>query len=100
LPATTPPASTQLELAAVLLIGLGFIVPGIGLLAGLVCVWLSKLWTTAEKVVTSVVVIGPSVVALLSLPVVFLTGARPDGAWPLGHLWGDLVPGSPSSSSA
>jgi len=83
-PTTTAPVSTQLELAAVLLIGLGFIVPGFGTIAGLVCVWLSKLWTTAEKVVASVLVVGPSIVAVLSLPLVFLSAPRLDGFWPFG----------------
>ena len=49
----TPGAPTRwggLEIAAVLLIGLGaFILPVIGIVAGLVCAWLSDQWTRTEK---------------------------------------------------
>ena len=49
----TPGAPTRwggLEIAAVLLIGLGaFVLPVIGIVAGLVCAWLSDQWTRTEK---------------------------------------------------
>ena len=49
----TPGAPTRwggLEIAAVLLIGLGaFVLPVIGIVAGLLCAWLSDQWTRTEK---------------------------------------------------
>jgi uncharacterized membrane protein len=49
----TPGAPSRwggLEIAAVLLIGLGaFVLPVIGIVAGLVCAWLSDQWTRTEK---------------------------------------------------
>ena len=55
-----------LEIAVVLLIGLGsFIAPGVGTIAGLVCLLLSHRWTSREKTIATLLAVGPAVVGLL-----------------------------------
>lgn len=54
------PRGTGLEVAAVLLLTVGSLVPVVGWLVGVVLLWLSSLWRTREKVLgTLVVPFGP-----------------------------------------
>lgn len=62
-----------LEVAAVLLIGLGsFVVPVVGTLAGLVCLFLSQRWTSHEKTVAAVLTVVPALLGLLLVTSLFL----------------------------
>jgi hypothetical protein len=64
------PAGTPLELAAVLLLTVGSIVPIVGWLAGVVCLWGSKRWRTWEKLLGTLVVPGgPFIVLWFALAV-------------------------------
>ena len=74
-PVTPPSGSSRwggLEIAAVLLLGLGsFLIPVVGPIAGLVCAWASTAWTSREKwIATAVVGCG------LLLPVVAVVAIR------------------------
>jgi hypothetical protein len=66
----TPGAPTRwggLEIAAVLLIGLGaFVLPVIGIVAGLVCAWLSDQWTRTEKWIATAIASTCLIVPLLA----------------------------------
>ena len=68
-----------LEIAAVLLIGLGsFIAPVVGTLAGLVCLLLSHRWTSREKTIATLLAALPAVVGLL-LALSFVLSVRLSG---------------------
>ena len=74
-PVAPPSGSSRwsgLEIAAVLLLGLGsFLIPVVGPIAGLVCAWASTAWTSREKwIATAVVGCG------LLLPVVAVVAIR------------------------
>ena len=74
-PVTPPSGSSRwggLEIAAVLLLGLGsFLIPVVAPIAGLVCAWASTAWTSREKwIATAVVGCG------LLLPVVAVVAIR------------------------
>jgi hypothetical protein len=64
-PAWTPqppmvqrPAGTGLELAAVLLLTVGSLLPVIGWLAGVICLWASRRWRTWEKLLGTLIIPG------------------------------------------
>lgn len=58
--AVSDPPSTALELTAVLLLTVGSFLPVVGWLVGAVLLWVSSRWTTAEKLLgTLVVPLGP-----------------------------------------
>ncbi|HSN12162.1 MAG TPA: hypothetical protein VLS51_08650, partial [Propionibacteriaceae bacterium] len=54
-----------LEIAAVLLLSVGIVVPVVGVVAGLACAWMSEQWTRNEKWVATVIASA----GLLVLPV-------------------------------
>jgi hypothetical protein len=67
-PVSGPSRWGALEVAAVLLLGIGgFILPLVGPVAGLVCAWLSSAWTTTEKWVATGVAALALLVPLLGL---------------------------------
>ena len=58
--AVSAPPSTALELTAVLMLTVGSFLPVVGWLVGAVLLWVSSRWTTAEKLLgTLVVPLGP-----------------------------------------
>jgi hypothetical protein len=66
-----------LEVAAVLLLGLGaFVVPVLSVVVALVLVWSSSAWRRREKVIATVLCVVP-VVLLVLLPLGGLMIARP-----------------------
>lgn len=74
---------TALEIAAVVLLGVGsFIVPLLGPLVGFVLAWTSRQWTTAEKVIATVLVLTPAVLLVLFWGLAFAGVAV--GLLPLG----------------
>jgi hypothetical protein len=77
LPVTTSPAAWGgLEVAAVLVLGLGsFVVPFVGPLVGLALVWASPRWTRRQKTVATVLTVVP-VLLLAVLPLGGLLVAR------------------------
>ena len=62
------PAGTGLELAAVLLLTVGSIIPFVGWIAGVICLWASKRWRTWEKLLGTFVVPGGPLVLDLGQP--------------------------------
>jgi uncharacterized membrane protein len=56
-----------LEIAAVVLLIAGIVIPVVGPLAGLICAWASSAWTTAEKWVATVIALMGAVVPLAIL---------------------------------
>jgi hypothetical protein len=60
-----------LEIAAVLLLSVGSLVPVAGPIAGLVCTWMSNAWTTAEKWVATAIM-----AAVLVIPVAGILAFR------------------------
>lgn len=65
-PVPARPPGTGLELAAVLMLTAGSFVPVVGWLVGVVLLWSSRRWTTAEKLLgTLVVPLGPGGVLVL-----------------------------------
>jgi hypothetical protein len=52
------PAGTGLELAAVLLLTVGSLIPFVGWIAGVICLWASKRWRTWEKLLGTLIVPG------------------------------------------
>ena len=52
------PAGTGLELAAVLLLTIGSLIPFVGWIAGVICLWASKRWRSWEKLLGTLIVPG------------------------------------------
>ena len=90
-----PPRGTGHELAAVLLLTAGSLVPLVGWLAGVVLLWTSSLWRVREKLLgTLVVPLGPGG-ALLGLPLLL---GRGEVCTTTGGVSTELVaPGPPPS---
>ncbi len=83
-PAAQP--SRAREIAAIVLLLAGLLLPVIGTLAGLTMVWFSKQWTASEKAVATVL-------PLLLIPVVGLVLLGPIEAAILGLVFGGMVSG-------
>ncbi|MBV9820177.1 MAG: hypothetical protein JOZ07_17750 [Solirubrobacterales bacterium] len=95
------------ERAAVILLVLGGFAAGVGWLVGLVLLWRSRLWTTRDKVIGTLIVPGGIATALL---VVVLTGTKrrcvgfaavdPSTGAPVGHAAMHCTPSAgPSAAS-
>jgi hypothetical protein len=67
------PAGTGLELAAVLLLTVGSVLPVIGWLVGVICLWSSRRWRTWEKLLGTLVIPGGPLGVLVLATVAFPT---------------------------
>lgn len=63
-PAPTPPGGPAREVVAVLLLGVGWVVGGLGWLVGLVLAWTSPRWAVRQKVLATLLP-APVLIALL-----------------------------------
>ncbi len=75
-PAAAPPRWGGLEICAVaLLIGGALLLPVVGPVAGLVCVWASDAWTTKEKWIATAAAAVPAVIGVSFLLAAFAVAA-------------------------